>query len=393
MTVDPVPLSRDDHALLLNATGRGHFGDALQWIAEERPVTGGLSGEVLTVLVRAADAGWPGAEAALRIAARAALHSTLDTSADLVATDMITPPHEYQNALAAVAERTASGELTDITVQAVGAAQHHNDRVIETLALVAGLSWRDLRDRCEARGVNLPGKPQGPWAVSQIRAAFQVVDEIVTGRVQPRLAGAVGARPLELLLPKASSWRDVETLRTGGVSYGTLLAQRDVGSAWSAHRNRTNTQISRLMILQVLAALNEAGVRYWSTEGPTSVPQSFLAKKAGVSGKAPGQLSVVTQRPDGSPASAVFVAIARDGGTARKTAATFLKLPDVLPLPALMVLLGGGWAERGESDRLIRAFGGRIYTEHTLLALAAAAAELSGPAGTMAHPTVSQERA
>ena len=379
------PLTAEHTALLLQVTRREELTDALRWIAEKRPIHGGLTSDVLMALVDAADLGLPSADPALRVAARTALRSTLDTSADLLSTTTIVPPQRYQQALSDVAVRTTTGSLTDISASAVGAAQARNSLVVETLGLVAGLSWRDLRDRSEARGVALPTKSAGPWTSSQIQSALAIVDEVVTGQVPPQLEGAVAARPLELLLSNASTWSNVEALRLEGVTYGTLLAQRDVGSAWSAHRNRTNNEISRLMVLRLLKALRSAGVPYWSIEGESPVPRSFLADKAVRTGEIPGQLSVVTRAPEGSARYAVFVSVARDGGTARKTAATFLKLPDLLLLPGVLLLVGTGWADRSESDRLVRVFRGRVYTEHTLPALAAMTAELSELGATITN--------
>jgi len=371
-------LSDEDTRLLLRVTGRTDLADALRWIAERRPVAEGMTNTLLTILVSAASRDLPSADAALRVVARSALQSTLDTSADLVSTDRIVPPHRYQQALDEIAARTLTGSLANINAQVVGAAQAENPLIIEVLGLVAGLSWRDLRDRSESRGVPLPAKSTGPWKSSQIKIVFDLVDEIVTGQVRPQLIEGVAARPLELLLGNStSSWSDIEVMRTGGVSYGTLLAQRDVGSAWSAHRNRTNNEISRLMILRLLEALRTADVAYWSTEGDNPVPRAFLSSKAVKQGETPGQLTAVTRSTDGSPRYAVRVSVARDGGTARKTAATFLKLPDLLALPGAVLLVGTGWADRGESDKLVRAFGGRVYTEHSLSALAAMAAEPS----------------
>ena len=372
-------LSDPDLQMLLQITGRTELADALQWIAEGRTVAGGLTSAVLVALVAAADARIASAEAALRVAARAVLHSTLDTSADLLDTDSIVRPAQYQQALAQVADRTPSGSLVDIDAAVVGAAQAENPVVIEALGLVAGLSWRDLRDRSESRGTVLPGRSTGPWRSSQIRSVFSIVDEIVRGVVEPQLVEAVAARPLELLLgPIPNGWAGVEAMRTGGVSYGTLLAQRDVGSAWSAHRNRTNNEISKLMVRRVLDALDAAAVGYWSTEGNAPVPRTFLSGKAVTSGDAPGQLSVVTRARDGSPGYAVLVSVARDGGTARKTAATLLGLPALLTVPGAVLLVGTGWANRGESDQLVRVFGGRVYTEHSIPALATLAAGTVG---------------
>lgn len=364
----------EHESALLAATGRSDIVDALHWIAEGRPVSGVDGASLLTAVVAASDSGIRGADAALRTAVRSALRSTLDTSADLVLTDSIVPPHRYQAALATVARRTPSGTLSDITSATVMAAQADDPLVIETLGLVAGLSWRDLQARSQARGVPLPGDSHGAWNPSQVLGAFRVIDDIVRAQVEPQLAGAVAARPLELLLDGSGGWDAIEKLRADGVDYGTLLAQRDVGSAWSAHRNRSNNEISRLMVRRVLSALDDRSVGYWSTEGDEPVAKSFLGGQAGVAGKPPGQLSVVTRRTDGAAGLAVLVAIARDGGTARKTAATLLQLPKKIAVPAVLVLFGTGWADRGESDDLVRTYGGRLYTEQTLDGLASLAA-------------------
>lgn len=369
-------LAAEHESALLTATGRSELVDALAWIAEGRPVSGVEGASMLTAVVAAADANVRGADAALRTAVKAALRSTLDTSADLVLTDSIVRPHRYQAALANVARRTPSGTLSDITTATVMAAQADDYLVMETLGLVAGLSWRDLQARSLSRGVPLPGDSHGTWNPSQVLGAFQVIDDIVRARVEPQLAGAVAARPLELLLDGSTGWEVVDKLRAKGVDYGTLLAQRDVGSAWSAHRNRSNNEISRLMVRRVLSALDDQGVGFWSTEGDSSVAKSFLGSRAGVVGKPPGQLSVVTRAADGAAGLAVLVAIARDGGTARKTAATLLQLPKKISVPAVLVLCGTGWADRGESDDLVRAYGGRIYTEQTLDGLAGLAASV-----------------
>ncbi len=387
-------LPHEQRDQLLRATGRSEVRDALHWIAERRPLPGGVpTNALLAALVAAVEVDLPEALPALREASRAALSSTLDTSADLLSTDTIVPPYRYDRALAEIAACTTTGSLEGITPDAVAAAQAMNTDVVETLGLVAGLSWRDLRDRAEARGVPLPTRSAGQWRGSQTRIVFDLVDEIVTGRARPQLVEAVASRPIELLLgPQDGGWSAVEAFRTSRVSYGTLLAQRDVGSAWSAHRNRTNNEISRVMVVRLLAALDQAGVAYWSTDGDKHVPKKFLADKAVKKGKTPGQLSVVTRDAKGNPRYAVLIAVARDGGTARRSAATVLKLPSDLLLPGVAVLVGTGWSERGESDDLVRAFEGRVYTEHTLSALAAMAADLSDPADTMTDPTASQER-
>ena len=147
------------------------------------------------------------------------------------------------------------------------------------------------------------------------------------------------------------------------------------------------------MVLQVLEELaDRARVRYWAVVGPNPVPRpSFLGGKAVKGGKTPGQLSVVTRRTRDQLGGQSWSPYRRDGGTARKTAATLLKLPQTLDLPAALVLMGTGWAGRGESDGLVRAFEGRVYTEHSLPALAAMAAAMSDAADTMTPPEPAQE--
>jgi len=370
---------------LFDATGRTTVSDALHWIAEQRQLRG-RQDRLLIALVAATESGLPQSAAALRVASRQALNSTLDTSADLLATSTITPPHQYQQALAAIVDRTTGGSLSTITVDAVGAAQNENPLVVEALALTAGLSYRDLQDRARARGTTLPGGSRQAWQHAQIRVAFEVINEVVQGIGTPQLEGAVAARPLELLLPKATGWEAIEALRSGGVSYGTLLAQRDVGSAWGAHRNRTNNEVSRLMVRHLLDALDSHGVAYWSTEGQTPMKKQYLADKAVSSGETPGQLTVVTRGSDGQGTLAVIVAVARDGGSARKSAATVLKLRNHLKLPGAAVLIGTGWAGRSESDALVRTFKGRIFNEHSLEDLAELAAELAAERAALSDP-------
>jgi hypothetical protein len=392
----PDSLPERARSVLLAVTGRAGVGDALRWIAEHRSLRSTPLHHLLDALVAAANGGLADADAALRVTVRRALSSAVDTSTDLLETDTIRPPKDYDDALAAIAGFTSTETLVGITADAVAAALRECAHVIEALGQVAGLAWRDLRDRVAARGTTLPRDPGGPWQMSQISAVCAVVDEVVRGVGTARLAGAVSARPLELLLNTtgATGWAAVEELRKGGVSYGTLLAQRDVGGSWGAHRNRTASAVGKLVTTELLTALTAAEVTYWSTAGPKSdrVPTQFLAKHAARVGSVPGQLAVVARGDDGSARLAIFVAVARDGGTARKTGATLLKIPPELTIPGAVVLIGPGWAHRGESDDLVRAFEGRVFTDRTLSELAelAAASKTAGP-GAHDGPVDGQE--
>lgn len=371
-TSTPGTLSEEHMKLLSRATGRDEVADALEWIAERRRLSTVPVNQLLQALVAASDAGLPQSRAALREASRSALSSTLDTSADLLAIDTITVPDRYERALVELASRTRSGSLTDISAGIVGASQAANADVVETLGLVAGLSWRDLRDRATARGTTLPGESTGPWNSTQIETAFDIIDEVISGRRRPQIEGAAAAKPVELLLtPGSTGWETVQSLWAGRVPYATLLTQRAVGGAWGAHRNRTNNQISSLMVERLIEALDAAEVPHWSTEGAHPVGAKFLAGKAVRAGRSVGHLQVVTRTQVDVPRLAIFVSVARDGGTTRRSAATLLKLPSELVLPGAAVLVGTGWSARGESDDLVRAFGGRIYNERTLDDLAA----------------------
>ena len=80
---------------------------------------------------------------------------------------------------------------------------------------------------------------------------------------------------------------------------------------------------------------------------------------------------VVSSR--GEPRLAIAVSVARDGGTARKNGGRLKTLPSQFDAPAAVLLIGHGWAERGESLELIQAFAGRVFTERSIDALVSVA--------------------
>ena len=136
----------EDHsATVLRATGRQDLSDALAWIMEGRRLTGAVRTDELMAAL--ATLRTPDSRAALRTIARSALVSTLDPSADLLGLDTVIRPAVYRAALDEVARYTSSGSLADVTAEAASFAQERNPYVVATLGLVAGLSWRDLRDR------------------------------------------------------------------------------------------------------------------------------------------------------------------------------------------------------------------------------------------------------
>jgi hypothetical protein len=318
------------------------------------------------------------ARAALTRLAKSDLKSHLDSSVDLLDLDAVVRPSEFKVAIDQLASFAPSRTLRDVGPEAVAAAQAANSVVILAVCQMAGLSYRDLFDRAAATGQTLPGAPRGRWRADQITAAFQVVDEVISGRGTALLPGGVPARPIELLVDSelgAAGWEALEHLRAHGVPYEVLLAQRAVGGAWLAHRNQTTSQLAPILADQLCQILDGASVKYWrGVVAGGDMSKKQLGELVSDAGEA-GQVGIVTQDADGNPGVAIAFAFARDGGTARKSAGRLEKLPDALHVPPAVVILGPGWATRGETIDLIAAFQGRVFTESTLVDLASLAAQ------------------
>ena len=183
-------MEEEDHsATVLRATGRQDLSDALAWIMEGRRLTGAVRTDELMAAL--ASLRTPNSKAALRTIARSALVSTLDPSADLLGLETVIRPAVYRAALDEVARYTSSGSLADVTVEAVSFAQERNPYVVATLGLVAGLSWRDLRDRIVGldSSPGAPASPEGPWSQDQVSAALGVIGRVVNGTQVAQLEG------------------------------------------------------------------------------------------------------------------------------------------------------------------------------------------------------------
>jgi hypothetical protein len=367
-------------SLVTKVTGRGTLRDALAYLAEGRHLPGVARADTLmSALAELAEFG----DERSRGAARAALNrfvdralvSDIDSSAELFAVDTIVPPTTYRKALDELARHTANGGLANVNREAVYAAQRVNRHVLETLANVAGLSYGDLQARA---AVALPGAATSTsWTAEQTNAAFDVIDPVIRGVNQARLPGAVAARPIELLLAQADhprGWAAVDRFRRHGVPFEVLLTQRAVGGAWNAHRSGTQNEIAKLMFERLSRQFHEADVAYWRL-GEGGARKAFLAERIAV-GKSIGAVGLVTHR-DGRATLAVTIALAKDGGTARRSGGTLAKLPTLLRIPAAALLVGPGWAQRSESGDLVRAYGGRIFTDRTLPDLVELAATVS----------------
>jgi hypothetical protein len=302
--------------------------------------------------------------------ARVAIESQFDTSAELLAVDtVLSTPARLRAALEEVAKHTTTRTLASITSAAVSAAQQTDPYVVEALAVVAGLTSKELRSRTDRLRppVKLPGPgSRGPWSPRQVQAAFDVIDRIVRDETPQATPGTTPMRPVELLLDDSQgTWQAVATWLAAGVPYEMLLTQRVVGSAWGTHRNSTSGKVQDLILSALAAQLDERGVGY-KKHGRARFGADTVA----------GQVRLTV----GDGRLGVVVSVANDGGTANKSGAAMLRLADVASISLSIVLVGRGWSERRETVSLVRAFSGRIYSERTLNDLVDdLAAEIVGP--------------
>jgi hypothetical protein len=361
---------------LVDATGQAAVPSALAWIAEEHPLRSGTVLQQLTQAVLAAEhAGHDIRDALARLTHELAA-STVDPANMLFRPELLPDASTFRRALDALAASTPSGTLVDVTATVVRAAQHADREVMETLEALAGVTHKELSERVSAR---LPNDPRGSWTNAAINAAFAVIDEIVRGDgVAP--PGGLAPRPSELMPEVAGrhldeGWVRVETLRTGGVPYELMLAQRVVGGAWLQHRNRTSKAPVAAVALALREHLREAGFDVALDDAyGGDVKQSVLAEL--VDGDKAVNV-VVRDARTYAPVYAITLSLAKDGGSARKSlrAKIAMKTPNV---PTAVVVLGAGFAGRNETTSLVRHFGGAVYSEQTLDQLVQAVEHAAG---------------
>ena len=135
---------------------------------------------------------------------------------------------------------------------------------MEVLCVVAGITFDELRDRLP--GVALPGGCEGRLGHGSAQPGFREIDSIVRGAATATVSDAMPTMPVELVERVAGpdagrGWARIEELRTGGVPYEILLAQRVVGSAWGQHRNRTSRRPTRAVALDLRERLRRARPR------------------------------------------------------------------------------------------------------------------------------------
>lgn len=362
-------IGAEQEQLLLAATRRASVGQALHWIAERRALDPSVATHALLDAVLAAESAGYAAEDAVVAISQAVTRSTLDPATMLFERDLMPSAASLREALDVLASKCSSGSLVSISATAVRNAQHAQPRVMEMLCALAGLTLDELQDRIP--DVVLPNDPQGAWDTTQLNHAFAEIDSIIRGSATVTAPDAIPARPVELVeqvagaIP-ADGWERIEALRLGGVPYELLLAQRVVGSAWGQHRNRTSKRPTRAVALDLRDRLRSAGFDVLLAAGyGGDASQRSITELVGGSGDIG---LVVRSRSNYQPFYAVSFALAKDGGSARKSAGTKIKM--VRPsVPVALVTLGSGWSQRRETADLVRSFDGSVFTELTLDAL------------------------
>ena len=374
-------VAASDHLqILMSATGQSSMSEALTYLAEGHFVDPALD---RTPLMRAVCSVTEPMDstgtAALQRLAKEASASGLDTSANLLRPELIVPPSTLKSALDAVASRTVSKTLADVDWRALRAAQRVNSRAVVALAAAAGMSWTQLTQRAQ---LTSPREPGGAWSNGALQRAFDCIDAVVAGQAT-RLPDTPGipSRPIELLGdpdpegPGIAGWATIEAFRSRGVPYEVLLAQRVSGGFWRIHRVSTGGKFSHAIAEQLCTLLDEAGiahVRASRVGGPCSKKQ--INELVGGGGD---QVAIVALRPDGAPSAVVGISIAQDGGSAAKSGARMRLLPSRVPVPALCVVAGLGWAGRNETAELARALDGHLYSERALAHVVSALAQFS----------------
>ncbi|WP_433585818.1 hypothetical protein [Microbacterium hydrocarbonoxydans] len=355
--------------VMISSTGRANVTDALAWIAEDRPLRSPASYDLLRALLAEEIAGLPMAEEALRRVSRDLLRSDIDTSVQLFGVDRILGSTDCDAVIDALVAHSPTGKLSGVGAAALASVLAVHPHTVLVYLQIAGISWSEARRRSAVR---LPSDHDGTWGSGQLTALVKIVNDAVDTGARPPIEnlGATGS----------DAWATSDTAATSGVSYGTLLAQRISGGSWIAHQMRTANDIRLHLSRSIASTLDGAGLTYSTTlpGHPRCLTKTHLSRLAARSGTKVGQLAFVVENDSHLPAAAVLIAVAQDGGTARKTGATLLRTPAKLKVPAYLVVAGPGWAERSESDALVRTFDGNVFTDSSLELLASTLADRNG---------------
>jgi hypothetical protein len=127
--------------VLARATGRSSVAEALAWIADNHSLERGINLHELPRAIVLQVGSSAEAEGALRHIARVVAASDLDSVEVLFAPETIVSADRFCDTLSRLAVRCHGGTLAGITASAVVAAQRADPFTLETLCVVAGLSY------------------------------------------------------------------------------------------------------------------------------------------------------------------------------------------------------------------------------------------------------------
>ena len=340
--------------LVMAATSRDSVPDAIAWLAENHPMPPDTNWpRLLQALVEILDDGDELHDVALRRATREVASSKIDTGRALFDVANIPSPATFKQALDALVSRSTDGTLGGLTARGVMRAQYADERAIETLCYVVGIGYGDAR-KWFMRG--------GSWTDESIAELLAYLNDLVGGAADADMPNTEPARAIELL-DEGDGWEKLEQLRTGGVPYELLLAQRAVGGPWLQHKNRTSQFANVTAADMVCDRLKQHGLSYRRSKTVGGAArQKDLQELSGIPDK---RVGVVTLDTADQPTFGIAFSSANDGGTARANGDGLLQIP-MSELPFAFVLTGQGWADRGETVRLARRCGGRLFTERTI---------------------------
>jgi hypothetical protein len=343
------------------ASSQANLDAAIAWFVEGHPILDDHSAqEVMAALIAILEEA-PNAGEALRRVASVAASSDIDPTAVLFEIDTIADITLIRRCLDALAFKSPTRTLVGLTVESVNLALHEEPSCIDTLALIAGLTSKELRRRLGIRGAS-----GTEWTPRQVKEALSLIDSIISGTISTPVTGAVPLRPVELVLTEGApltGWPLVEKMRTTGVPFEVLLAQRAVGGSWGLHRNATSSKLGAAVTGLLCDELDELGTNYLRSR--SSGGSDDLSKVSPLGNFA----TLMTVAGDGSPWWSVVVSVANDSGTASKTAA---RLMDTVQACNTAILVAGpGWFDRAtETAELATAVGGQLYSEKDVKTLA-----------------------
>ena len=343
---------------ILKATGRADLADAIAWIAEGHPLPAQASWpRLLRALIEEFGDGVN--SDALRRATREVASSDLDTSRVVFDPKEIQMPDEFERALEALLSRSSDGGFGGLTARSVMRAQRAEPLAIQALCLAAGVTEGDARDWF---GVS------GAWREEQVGKLLDYLGKLVAGELESPVPRAIPARALELI-DREGGWEAMDKFHAKGVPYAALLAQRAAGGVWLANKNRTSNHSNQIAAGEVCDRLADRGIDFRrATTAGGNARQKDLQELSGVVDK---RVGVVVVDRKGRPTFAITFSTANDGGTARANGDGLLQIPRTDLSHALM-LVGRGWADRHETDRLALHFAGFLFSDRSIGDLVAA---------------------